>query len=265
MRQPVLVRDLVFLRGKQRENWVKTESKLFTKDELSSPLTTNDLIQALEEATKVDNSYEKLSHKAKLTQVKVFREFNKIQPVVDAMSNAASVANLTKDFEVTFEKGEEMLDKIQKSKAYTGFTKGSFMSLPQFSSAEEAFTTSFDLINQAVDIYNPKLLTKLRDLIKSYMKINRFEEVGEAEENVSATIRREFTRYLITGASNSSKLDSMWKQPLLITNGDKTFYVTGTDAWIQHFGNAINDMVSRPEFANNSFLEKLTAVKSKGL
>lgn len=265
MRQPVLVRDLVFLRGKQRENWVKMESKLFTKDELSSPLTTNDLIQALEEATKVDNSYEKLSHKAKLTQVKVFREFNKIQPVVDAMSNAASVANLTKDFEVTFEKGEEMLSKIEDSKNYTGFSKGSFMSLPQFSSAEEAFTTSFDLINQAVDIYNPKLISKLKGLIKSYMKINRFNEAGVDEDVLSSTIRKEFTRYLITGASNSTELDSMWKQPLLITNGDKAFYVTGADAWIQHFGNAINDMVSRPEFANNSFLEKLTAVKSKGL
>lgn len=265
MRQPVLVRDLVFLRGKQRTKWVTEESKAFTKEELESPLTTEDLISALEESTKVGNDYSKLSHKAKLTQVKVFREFNKLQPVVDAMSNAATVANLTKDFQVTFEEGEEMIDKINKSKEYTGFANGSFMSLPQFTSAEDAFVTSFDLVNHAVDIYNPKLLGKLKDLIKSYMKINRYGDEGVSDDEINGTIRREFTRYLITGASNSSEIDALWKQPLEIKNGDSSFYVTGADAWIQHFGQTINDLASEEEYARNSFLEKLTAVKSKGL
>jgi len=265
MRQPVLVRDLVSLRGKQRTKWVTEEAKKFTKKELRSPLTTEDLILALEESTKVGNEYSKLSHKAKLTQVKVFREFNKLQPVVDAMSNAASVANLTKDFEVTFEEGQQMIDKINKSKEYTGFANGSFMSLPQFSSAEDAFITSFDLVNNAVDIYNPKLISKLANLITSYMKKTAYTEDGIETENIDSTIRREFTRYLITSASNSSEIDAIWKQPLEIKNGDKSFYVTGADAWIQHFGKVINDLASNSEYAHNAFLEKLTAVKSKGL
>ena len=265
MRQPILVRDLVFLRGKQRESWVNKEAQKFTAEELKAPLTTQDLITALEESTKADNDYDKLSKQSQLTQVKVFREFNKLQPVVDAMSNAASVANLTKDFEVTFEEGEQMIDKINKAKEYTGFANGNFMSLPQFSSAEDAFTTSFDLVNDAVDIYNPKLVSKLAALIKSYMKKTTVDQEGLETENIDSTIRKEFTRYLITSASNSSEIDAMWKQPLEIKNGDKSFYVTGADAWIQWFGQMINDVASNPDYAGNAFLEKLTAVKSKGL
>jgi hypothetical protein len=257
MRQPVLVRELAFLRGKQRENWVKKESKLFTSAELASPLTTCDLNEALEEASKIDNSYEKLSHKAKLTQVKVFIEFNKIQPVVESFNNYFQIINLITCFPLTY------FDSIQKLQLLDyksfGFAIVENNTNKNVISAISSFSASCQIIQNELSIYNPSFILKLNNVI------DEFEKILSSLKNVSKSqIKQKFIRFLLIESIIKDELDKDWEMPITIRYANSIQKLNSEEAWIHNFGKMIYDLVSLREYESNYFLQTFLSFKKKG-
>ena len=264
LRQPVIIlsnlsgRDnkLVSLKRELVKTLMKELSineKELTKKINSVDLTTEALDRVLTKFgyDEIAPDLSKLDHEDMMTQIRVIDMYRRVEEVSGALSLAAGVTNILRDFPVTDTDIKETQSNIEALQEYNGINNGSIFDIPHIKAAKEIFNKALAIRSSVLPSRNPNLVNKLSLFLNTVTSfLDRENAVIDSE-----AVLQEFEKYLLSSITTISPLDTEWKKTVKLINDGKTIYLVGNDAWIYNFGKTIKDL--RLKYPSNEFLKYL--------